>query len=162
MILCLILVGQICLVTFHTCSHRTLLKFFVNMMMGDRSLEEPKAEKPTKGPMALPVGPIALAQAQAQAQAQAGIAVNGTAVVPPTELEIGPSPVIGSTPPADTQDASMSVMGRGDGGGALLFLFCVQSQIHISIYYTCLLASDKQIYIIIYIIPCTRVPRSST
>ena len=89
------------------------------MMMGDKSLEEPKPEKDIKGPMALPVGPIALAQAraqaQAQAQAQAGVAVNGAAIVPPTELETGPSPVIGSTPPADTQDASKSVPGWGVG-----------------------------------------------
>ncbi|XP_070180339.1 ryanodine receptor-like isoform X4 [Littorina saxatilis] len=90
----------------------TLLKFFVNMMMGEKSLEEAKPEKHTKGPMALPVGPIALAQAQAQAQAQGqaqgqpGVAAKGAAVVPPTELETGTPPVIGSTPPADTQDAS--------------------------------------------------------
>lgn len=81
-------------------------------MMGEKSLEEAKPEKHTKGPMALPVGPIALAQAQAQAQAQGqsqgqpGVAAKGAAVVPPTELESGTPPVIGSTPPADTQDAS--------------------------------------------------------
>lgn len=88
----------------------TLLKFLVNMMMGDKGPEEPKpGEKTVKGQIALPMGPIALAQMQAQvqsqAQAQAGVAVNGAAIVPPTELEMGP-PVIGSKPPADTQDTS--------------------------------------------------------
>ncbi|XP_025103910.1 ryanodine receptor-like isoform X4 [Pomacea canaliculata] len=74
----------------------TLLKFFINMMMGDRSLEETKAEPVSKGPIALPVGPLALAQAQA---------ANGTSMVPPAELDMSPL-VIGSVPPADTQDNS--------------------------------------------------------
>lgn len=66
------------------------------MMMGDRSLEETKAEPVSKGPIALPVGPLALAQAQA---------ANGTSMVPPAELDMSPL-VIGSVPPADTQDNS--------------------------------------------------------